>query len=406
MNSDYIQKSFKNNYFLFFIVVLFVIFIYYVAKKMATQKINCQNIINTRGGEYNESYSFEELNQMKYFTTTINHNNKKISYDCKLKDFYIKTAHNCCVSGKYKNDFVDLCALNNCATYNVRALDFQVYSLNSKPIVACSSINTNFYKESYNNIPLIDTMERVNQLYFNSNNYDEYGFKTQFNNQSQNDPLFLIFRLHYGTNSNNGNYTDNKKQFYNQIYDILTESFDNSKFNAIQMTSVYGSQFKNERNQIVPNIPMNQLSKRIFVFIVLNDDTDTSIIKTTKLDNIVDLYQEETLGFKTYDIKQLNSENNFKVGLETKNTLVFSKPNLSVYSNNPNFIDQVSNGIQFIGMNFQTPDNNLKLYNDFFVNQYGGSLRYTNDTVNIVTCPYIKKPDNMISLPVGYNIFG
>ena len=28
-----------------------------------------------------------------------------------LRDFYIKTAYNCCCGGKYKNDFMDLCEL-------------------------------------------------------------------------------------------------------------------------------------------------------------------------------------------------------------------------------------------------------------------------------------------------------
>ena len=35
-------------------------------------------------------------------------------YSHNLRDYYIKTAYNCCCAGQYKNDFVNLCALVNC----------------------------------------------------------------------------------------------------------------------------------------------------------------------------------------------------------------------------------------------------------------------------------------------------
>ena len=41
-----------------------------------------------------------------------------------LRDFYIKTAYNCCASGQFKADFVGLCALRTCIEQGVRCLDF------------------------------------------------------------------------------------------------------------------------------------------------------------------------------------------------------------------------------------------------------------------------------------------
>ena len=42
------------------------------------------------------------------------------NYNCKLKDFYFKSAYNCFCSGIFRNDYVDMCAVNNCAKSGVR----------------------------------------------------------------------------------------------------------------------------------------------------------------------------------------------------------------------------------------------------------------------------------------------
>ena len=55
---------------------------------------------------------------------SINANDPKCGYT--LKDYYIKTAYNCCSGGSYKHDFVNLCNLKNVLKQGVRALDFEV----------------------------------------------------------------------------------------------------------------------------------------------------------------------------------------------------------------------------------------------------------------------------------------
>ena len=47
-------------------------------------------------------------------------------------------------------------------------------------------------------------------------------------------------------------------------------------------------------------------------------------------------------------------------------------------------------------MNYQNQDNNLFLYNKFFIEQYG-------DENNNATSPYIKKPDHMIDTTIVIN---
>ena len=60
--------------------------------------------------------------------------NKQFSYN--LRDYYIKTAYNCCTAGEYKNDFVNVCALKNCIRQGARCLDFEIYSVKGSPVVA------------------------------------------------------------------------------------------------------------------------------------------------------------------------------------------------------------------------------------------------------------------------------
>ena len=57
-----------------------------------------------------------------------------------LYDYYIKTAYNCCCSGNFKNDFVNECALTSTLKQGARCLDFEIYSIDNKPVIAASSI--------------------------------------------------------------------------------------------------------------------------------------------------------------------------------------------------------------------------------------------------------------------------
>ena len=60
----------------------------------------------------------------------------------KLRDFYIKTAYNCCALGNFKNTFVSTCALEQVLRQRVRCLDFEIYSVNDKPVIAVSSLSS------------------------------------------------------------------------------------------------------------------------------------------------------------------------------------------------------------------------------------------------------------------------
>lgn len=85
-----------------------------------------------------------------------------------FKDYYIKTAYNSCSGGSYKNDFVSLCNLKDVIRQGARGLDFEIYSMGDKPVVATSTEDSYFIKETYNAVDFADVMYTIKQYAFSN----------------------------------------------------------------------------------------------------------------------------------------------------------------------------------------------------------------------------------------------
>ena len=150
-----ILDNVKGNAMFFFFFFLFIMLLVYISTKLSKNEDNCETIQKMRFTDENsieEFLNLDDLNDMKYFTGKVTIASTVQDYDYKLKDFYIKTSHNCFCNGYYKNGHVNVCALENCASYGVRALDLQIFSKDKKPIVATSSYSQNEIKESFNDV--------------------------------------------------------------------------------------------------------------------------------------------------------------------------------------------------------------------------------------------------------------
>jgi hypothetical protein len=95
---------------------------------------------------------------------SINSRDPKCGYT--LKDYYIKSAYNCCSGGSYKHDFVNLCNLKNVLKQGVRGLDFEVYLVDGKPVVATSTQDSVYIKETFNSVNFADVMKTINSYAF------------------------------------------------------------------------------------------------------------------------------------------------------------------------------------------------------------------------------------------------
>jgi len=401
MNNSF-TDSISNNKTFIVVFCLCLFFFAYILHKVNKRKRNCDSIKNSRNKDEvnNETYSFQDIINSNYLYDSSNN-----AYYT-LKDFYIKTAHNCYASGNHKNDYMNECALKNCASYGVRALDLQIYSKNGEPVIATSSVNNNFYKESYNHIPLRSALAQIKK-YFVDQNSIQIG-DNNYTTNAADHPLFLLLRIHYSANSEsdikqynslvNGRvvydkqYSIESKQlkFYNKIYDTFMAFFEANQFNQTQVRADHlGSIDTDQRFQIIADLPLKDLKEKILLFISLNNEPNSVVIKQSKLHYITDLYEndQDIRGYR-YDEIVDGSESALNQYMN-KSKLSYCLPEYSTHSHNYDYVNAMAYGIQFVGMNFQRSDNQLNLYNSFFIENH-------NITDSKLTSPYIKKPDSML----------
>lgn len=85
-----------------------------------------------------------------------------------LRDYYVKSAFNACSGGSYRNDYVDLCVLKALLRQGVRCVDFEIYSVDDRPVVATAVGNSYTVKETFNHIPFRSAMNTIVQHAFTS----------------------------------------------------------------------------------------------------------------------------------------------------------------------------------------------------------------------------------------------
>lgn len=374
----------------FIIFVAIVIMFVYMQNKNNVEQRNCDFISKESPGDLT-FYSFKELLDFNYFKSGTTNN-----YTCRLKDFYIKSSYNSFCNGTFKNEYVNVCALTNCANQGVRFLDMQIYSLDGVPIVSCSSSNSNYEKNSYNYIDLKTAIQNIYE-----------GFLTPqggISDQSD-DPLFLNFRIFYSeshkTSFSNQDINIKKKIFYHKVYSAIMSGLGNEDTiidtDNMRLFSLYQRKFNpnydNEREYIVTNLPFDQCYKKVFIFVNLNHEHSSDVVKDTSLNDIVDLYTND-YGMSAVRSDEIADDTIVSYRSLTRQKMVMCMPPLQVSSDNYDFVNAFSNGIQFVSLSFQNKDSYLDNYNSFFQTQIGSSSQTKSS-------PYIKKPDHMIDTSVG-----
>lgn len=84
----------------------------------------------------------------------------------KLRDYYIKAAHNAFNPEKFKNTTVSMDAFLYVIARGCRFVDFEVFSVENEPVIASSSVNSYNYKETYNHIPVAEAFEVLGSYVF------------------------------------------------------------------------------------------------------------------------------------------------------------------------------------------------------------------------------------------------
>jgi hypothetical protein len=136
---------------------------------------------------------------------------------------------------------VDICALETCIKQGVRCLDFEIYSMNDNPVIAVSSENKYYIKESYNKIDFSVALTAISKAF--SGSYAP----------NPNDPMILHFRI----------MTNNLK-----ILDKMANSL-NEKLGR----NILGKKYSYEYNkQNMGKVPLKDLLNKVVIyrFIMLN----------------------------------------------------------------------------------------------------------------------------------------
>jgi hypothetical protein len=294
---------------LLFVIVFFIL--YYVYSVVKKRDYNCK-VISSYPIKALEPLSNEVLN------TTLNKT-------------FIKTAYNCCCTGDFKNDYVDTCALMNCAKQGVRALDFTIYSLKGQPVIAASTLDSKKYKEMYNSLPLSKTMAQVKQMFM----YDTA------NCSNVTDPLFLIFRIQ-----------SSNILIYNKIEDIVQSIFGYG--NASGDKIYKGKNIERER--------ISALQEKVIIFVDLTgltnfESSNLALITALPFGTITNQIYRESDAYDLLDTGVNPNEDNVNI----------LYPDFATKSSNYDF-DTVGlkQNFNFIGMNFQMNDVYLDAYNGYF----------------------------------------
>ena len=251
-----------------------------------------------------------------------------------LRDFYVKTAYNCCATGAYRNDFVSLCALEDCIRQGIRCLDFEIYSVNDTPVISVSAVNNFNVKGSYNSIPFADALNVIKLKAFGNS-------RTHCPNP--NDPLIIYLRI-----------MSNNRAIYKEMADNLYSTLENK---------LLGKDYSYENHGLnLGKTPLKDLRGKL---IVIADKTN-ALFEDTPLDEYVNLATRSPF-MRVMRVDQLKNVTSATELIEfNKKNMSIVLPNLGITPDNPSASLSMSYGCQFCAMAYQTFDTNLEHYDSQF----------------------------------------
>jgi len=252
-----------------------------------------------------------------------------------LRDFNIKTAFNCCALDTMTDSYVDTCALKNCLTQGVRCLDFEIYSRNNIPVIATSNRYDITSTNTLNHVDFKDALKVINSTAFE-----------QALVPNANDPLIIHMRI----------MTENS-QMYEKLADNIDSVIDKNRLLGVQHS------YANYKSNFGETKIVNLLGKVIFIV-----NNNINVYESTRLYEFINASsQSEYLRFMY--VKDLNNFDAINVKIYNKTKMTFLLPDITTNGENMDSTKGQSQGIQMIGMSFQTQDENLNIYKSYFENK-------------------------------------
>jgi hypothetical protein len=268
-----------------------------------------------------------------------------------FKDYYIKTAYNCCSGGNYKNDYVDTCNLKTLLKQGVRGLDFEIFSINDGPVVATSTSDSYYVKETFNYVNFVDVMNIIR----------DYAFSTSTAPNSR-DPIIIHLRI------------KSTNQTMYQNFAKLLENYD-----SILLSKDYDSE-NNGKN--FGNVPIKNLLGKVVIIV---DRSNISFLECPEFYRFVNMTSNSVFmrALHYYDIKYTPDMNEL-IDFNKQN-MTIGMPDKGSNPENPSSLVMREMGCQLLAMRYQKIDVNIE-ENDIFFDEKGYA--------------FVLKPENLRYIPV------
>lgn len=276
--------------------------------------------------------------------------------DCSgnLFDYYIKTAYNACSGGSYKNDFVDICNLKAVIKQGVRCLDFEIYSIDDKPVVATSTSDNYHVKETFNSVSFSSVMDTIRNYAFSGGTCP-----------NPTDPLLIHLR-----------FKSNNQPMYANLANIFKSNTD------IMLGPSYSYEAEGKN---LGNVPLMSLQNKVVLIV---DRSNTAFLENQQLLEYVNLTSNSIFmrEYTYYNVKNNPDINELTEYNKRGMTIVI--PDSGSNPSNPSGLLCRASGCQMVAMRYQFVDNFLIENAGFFDNAgYAFSLKPPELRYEPVTVP-------------------
>ena len=275
--------------------------------------------------------------------------------DCSgnLYDYYIKTAYNACSGGSYKNDFTDICNLKTLLKQGVRGLDFELYSVDNSPVVATSTTDNFYVKETFNSVNFADVMSTIQDYAFAGGTCP-----------NPKDPIIIHLRI-----------MSNNQTMYTNLANIF-KSYDSLMLGKDYSYENYGK-----------NLGAIPLAKFMGKIILIVDKSNNAYLENQDLLEYINMTSNSVFmrEYDYYNVKNnpdINELTNFN-----RRGMTIVLPDKGSSPSNPSGLLCRAAGCQMVAMRYQTVDNFLE-ENALFFDEGGYAfvlkpqeLRYQEVTV-------------------------
>ena len=311
------DESFQTYLIMAFILIILIVFIGYMIYLSKLQNNECDFM--------NNLYSTVDGN-----ISSINSSNADFSGN--LYDYYIKTAYNACSGGSYKNSFVDICNLKAVLKQGVRCVDFEIYSIDNKPVVATSTDKNYYVKETFNSVNFGNVMDTIANYAFASGTCPD-----------PTDPFIIHLRI-----------KSNNQDMYSKLADIF-KSYDNL---------MLGPQYSYENSgENLGSAPLLTFKNKIILIV---DKTNNAFLQNEDFLEYVNLTSNSVFmrGCDYYNIK--NNPDVQELTDFNKKAMTIVMPDNGIDPANPSGLLCRTYGCQMVAMRYQMVDNFLEENASFF----------------------------------------